>query len=84
MTGRQTPTSLPSRDWCQLHHAQVLAQRIRDYWADKGKIVTTNVATSIELGDRAAHCPGQVFCIRSDMVGGWPVHALNPNPTVRA
>jgi hypothetical protein len=85
MTGRQTPTNLPSRDWCQAGNAYVLADRIRAYWSRRGLAVTTYVATSHELGDGGCQAPGVVHCIRSDMVNGWPSKKMTtPTPMVRA
>ena len=84
MTGRQTPTNLPTRDWCQRQHAEALALRIRMFWAAQGLSVNLKVAASTELGDGGCQTPGQVFCIRSDMINGWPVKTTTPNTTVRA
>ena len=84
MTGRQTPTNLPTRDWCQRQHAEHLAKVICAFWKAKGFVVATRVAASTELGDGGCQTPGQVFCIRSDMINGWPVKTTTPNMTVRA
>lgn len=77
MTGRQTPTNLPSRDWCQRQHAEYLAVLICAYWRAKGKLVKTVVASSHDLGEGGCNTPGVVFCVRSDMVNGWPVNDVN-------
>ena len=75
MIGRQTPTNLPTRDWCQRQHAEALALSIRMFWAAQGKAVELRVAASTALGDGGCQAPWQVFCIRSDMINVWPVQA---------
>ncbi len=53
----------PERDWLVYSNALVLAARIRDYWAKRGKKVETWIERQ---GDTDA------FGVRSSLVNGLP------------
>lgn len=58
--------------------AAALATRIRDHWAERGFAVETSVEAA--TGPKAGNESRNIFCIRSDMVGGMPVRRLAKAP----
>lgn len=77
MTGFQSPHNLPSRMWTQSKEdSEILAQRIRGYWAARGYEVRTAVHTLVELGD-VQPSVGTVWCVRSNMENGFPPRDKN-------
>lgn len=79
---------LPSKDWCTTEGAAELAERIRSYWAIRGRTVDVRTASMRDLGD--LYLQG-VMCLRSNMVGGLPpidkeapvtFHPSRPEPVV--
>jgi hypothetical protein len=55
-------------DWCGESGAKSIANKIREYWAKRGK----EVKILLERGPVAGRGK-PLWCVRSDMVGGLPI-----------
>ena len=71
MTGFQSPSNLPTKDWTKEHNAIELAETIRQYWHKRGYSVTVGIKSATDLGEGRFTMNG-IFCIRSNMSGGYP------------
>ena len=71
MTGFQSPNDMPTKDWTKEEHALELAATIKAYWAKRGYSVSTGVKSCTDLGEGRFTMNG-IFCVRSNMVGGYP------------
>ena len=58
-----------------------LATKINNYWAMKGRSVTVMPLTCNDLGEASALGGTVIWCVRSNMVGGFP--PSNPKTEVK-
>lgn len=58
-------------DYLTYSGANELAKRIRLYWAERGKTVSTYVEVH-RLPNAGGNLGGDLYCVRSNMVNGSP------------
>jgi hypothetical protein len=58
-------------DTLTMQGANALAQKIRAYWAAKGKTVKTTIVVQ-RSPKSGGDMKGELHCVRSDMVNGMP------------
>ena len=72
-TRTHSPTGLPTRLWtASKEDSEELAGRIVNYWAARGRRVQVTVASVVDCGEGQIHAGGTVYCVRSNMVNGYP------------
>jgi hypothetical protein len=68
MLNRPYAVAGTDRDYLNPSGAQVLAEIIAKYWRDRGHRVRVEVSRGVN--PKTSRFP--LYCVRSDLLGGWP------------
>lgn len=73
MTYARNPRGIEFPDYCSGEAAAHLAKKLEDYWRRRGFAVNTQLVPVTCISKDHG---GQVFELRSDMVGGFPIKKI--------